>query len=371
MLAEQTLAPVTDAGVFIHLPQDQYRHPGAPTEWWWHIGTLETAEGRKFGFEVNGCGIDVAKIGMQATMAAISISDVTQQQHYQLVNFTSPLPANWAEADPTKPWAVNIPGKAGGNNGAIAMRSLDGNPVNMGVQASFTDGKTGKDCSISLELRQQGKEMLVWGTGRSPLLNPDGATPVEQYNFYYSLTNLEAKGSLTIDGEVYLVRGTTWMDHEYGVFARQGGSGGQVTWMLQDMQFEGGFCLSNYALTEAGVVPAEGVPQAGLATLLLTNGTSVVVATSTTPRNVYPVDGINYFLRFDVQVTHPGYEHLSFEVESLVEDQVFHDPTGINNGYEGNGVARMYVSVQVSEGVTEKILVAQGNAWLEEMFGKK
>ncbi|TCJ17617.1 hypothetical protein EPD60_05325 [Flaviaesturariibacter flavus] len=366
MIAEQTLAPTTETG-FINLPDDHYRHPGAPTEWWWHIGTLVTAEGRRFGFEVNGCGIDVSV--MSGTMAALSITDVQQQQHYQLVNFTQPLPANWAEADTSKPWTVSIPGKGGGDNGRIAMQSVDGDVRHMAVQASFVDAKTGKACSVSLDLQQQGKEMLVWGTGRSPMINPEGKTPVEQYNYYYSFTNLAARGNITIDGEVYAVKGTTWMDHEYGVFARQGG--GSVTWMLQDMQFAGGFCLSNYALTEAGVVPQEGVPQPGMATLLLTDGSSAAVATMTTPRNPYPVDGITYFLHFDVEVTSPGYDHLSFEIDSLCADQVFHDPTGINNGYEGNGTARMYVSVDLSQKITKRLLVSEGTSWIEEMFGKK
>ena len=41
----------------IELPRDQYAHSGAPTEWWWHVGTLESADGRKFGFEINATGI--------------------------------------------------------------------------------------------------------------------------------------------------------------------------------------------------------------------------------------------------------------------------------------------------------------------------
>ena len=36
----------------LSLPKDMYLHQGAPTEWWWHTGTLR-AGNRTFGFEVS------------------------------------------------------------------------------------------------------------------------------------------------------------------------------------------------------------------------------------------------------------------------------------------------------------------------------
>ena len=45
-------APVPPSDVVLTLPKDMYLHLGAPTEWWWHIGTLR-AGNRTFGFEIN------------------------------------------------------------------------------------------------------------------------------------------------------------------------------------------------------------------------------------------------------------------------------------------------------------------------------
>src|SRR5437588_4485088 len=44
--------PVHASKVVLSLPKDMYLHVGAPTEWWWSIGTLRSGS-RLFGFEIN------------------------------------------------------------------------------------------------------------------------------------------------------------------------------------------------------------------------------------------------------------------------------------------------------------------------------
>lgn len=51
-----------EVGKYIRLPEDQYAHRGVSTEWWWHVGSLVGADGRKFGFEINATGIKVQSI---------------------------------------------------------------------------------------------------------------------------------------------------------------------------------------------------------------------------------------------------------------------------------------------------------------------
>lgn len=132
----------------ITLPADQYGHADAPTEWWWHVGTLNTAEGRAFGFEVNACGVLDAMV-----FTEIAIADVQQQVHYQIVNDQIGHLPTWAETDPTKPWIVSIPGPASDPaNGAVTMTAIAGNPMNMAVQAQFTDPATSTLCQMNLEI---------------------------------------------------------------------------------------------------------------------------------------------------------------------------------------------------------------------------
>ncbi|MBC3640969.1 hypothetical protein H8J56_27835, partial [Klebsiella sp. Kps] len=79
-----------------------------------------------------------------------------------------------------------------------------------------------------LTLSQRGRPMFIFGTGVNP-----GATgtSVKDNNYYFSLTHLQAKGSITIDGKRIPVKGVTWMDHEYGAF---GTAANPVQWILQD-----------------------------------------------------------------------------------------------------------------------------------------
>ena len=82
----------------IQLPQDHYAHPKAPTEWWWHIGTLTTLnKDRTFGFEVNATSAP----GLNISFTQIMITDVQNQGHYQNTKIF-PSDPKWAESDTSK-----------------------------------------------------------------------------------------------------------------------------------------------------------------------------------------------------------------------------------------------------------------------------
>ncbi|RYY85557.1 MAG: carotenoid 1,2-hydratase [Chitinophagaceae bacterium] len=366
MLAEQTLAPLTDTGIFIKLPEDQYRHPGAPTEWWWHIGTLRTDDGRAFGFEVNAVGIATGKPQMIGVGIA-SITDVQSQQHYAALQYM-PISEEWAEADTGKPWQAGLNSPVGyPDSVAIAMAGIEGSVSNLTLKCDFTNKTTGKTCSLSLRLEQQGPPLYVFGSGRSPKCG-DGPLPVQQYNFYYSYTNLKATGTLTIDGETFGVRGTTWMDHEYGVFSQPDGK--PVQWMLQDLQLQNGLHLSNYVIVKPGDKFTAGVPVDSHATMLV-NGESKYVATRTTPLDPQVINGDMYFMQFRVDLLSEGRESVYFMVKTSCTDQVFVDPTGLNSGYEGNGSGRMLLDLDIPGGGKETIELSKGDSWIEQMLYTK
>ncbi|HWH23319.1 MAG TPA: lipocalin-like domain-containing protein [Candidatus Limnocylindria bacterium] len=141
--------PVPAESAAVSLPADMYLHPGAPTEWWWNIGTLRAGE-RVFGFEINAAGFPMS--GWAFTQ--IMLTDVQNEKHYQSTTVYLPPkawdPQRWAESDPTKNWfarlgdpaselggiAVTDPGSGyttaptvtisgGGGTGAAAIATLD------------------------------------------------------------------------------------------------------------------------------------------------------------------------------------------------------------------------------------------------------
>lgn len=328
----------------ISLPEDQYGHRGAPTEWWWHIGTLVTSDGRKFGFEINATNMN------PIAFTQIAIIDIQQQRYLQKVNLIPQCPKNWAEYDSSKPWYVKLDGPSVDiRDGAVFMTSISNNPMYMDILATFNDLHTETPCKIKLKLVQQGSPLLVWGNGCKEV-NPDGNTPLTRNNYYYSLTHLLAAGNITIGDDSYDVSGLTWMDHEYGAFPKN------YKWLLQDIQLNNGIHLSNFT---DGSLPIQNKPMRSNATILLKNGKSVFVNSITTPLPPTFVGekGTLYYQNFKIEIDTPDIV-ASFLVSSAVSDQVFSDPMGADI-YEG--VANC---IGVYNGVDVK-----GNAWIEQNLG--
>ncbi|MCW3081698.1 lipocalin-like domain-containing protein [Segetibacter sp.] len=331
----------------ITLPKDQYAHEGAQNEWWWHVGTLKSSDGRKFGFEINAAGKS------SYAFTQIEITDVQNQCNYQKVNPIIARPSNWAQYNIAEPWYVQLSGPAANlTNGAILMQSIDGNPLNMGVKASFIDVASNVSCQLNLSLYQQGSPLLVWGTG-CKLVNSGGTSPLTKNNYYYSLTHLRATGSITIGDEVVHVTGLTWMDHEYGAFPDNS------TWTLQDIQLSNGMHLSNF--TNVGDVPKENIPMISNATILFQNGKSIYVKTVTTPMEPIFTSNkeITYYLKFKVEINSSELT-ATFIVNSLYPDQLFKDEAG-PDVYEG--VAECHARF----GSSDEIVF--GTAWIEQNLG--
>ena len=119
---------VTAAGTgspAISLPADHYMHRGAPTEWWWHVGTLrDTASDSVFGFEINA-----ASLGSFA-MTQVMLTDVAKQVHYsRTARHVPPVdfdPATWAEHDVTRDWHVELGSEGSALSGIEVVSGGDG-----------------------------------------------------------------------------------------------------------------------------------------------------------------------------------------------------------------------------------------------------
>ena len=212
--------PVPPSEYQIHLPKDQYLHAGAPTEWWWHVGTLKAGD-RIFGFEINAAGYPAFTPVAKYAFTQVMLTDVSNVEA---------LPANDAvpaatrrlidlgESDPTKDWYARL-GKPS-DQSYVAMDAPQADPTrNMAVRARLVDGTTQVD--FDLMLSQQGPPLLVFGTGVEVNHDKSGP-PIQVNNYYYSLTRLDASGTIKIGADSFPVTGTTWMDHEYGYFGSTG-----------------------------------------------------------------------------------------------------------------------------------------------------
>ncbi len=351
--------PVKQVACGIHLPEDQYAHIGAPTEWWWYIGTLKSENGRIFGFEINASDVAIVKPQFSFAFTQIEISDVANQVNYQKVNPIVPQPENWAESDPKKPWYARLSGPSQKpEDGMVSMHSVLGDITTMSVAAAFIDSVTSTRCRLDLQMHQKGEPLLVWGTGCHEV-DPKGETPLTKNNYYYSFTKLDAVGDIEIGNEKIAVKGLTWMDHEYGAFP-SGSPTAPLVWMLQDMQLSNGVHISNY--TEFGIKPEEGKAIKSYATLLWPDGRSTFIESVTTPyQPIYKSKkGITYFMKFEVDINIPDVK-ASLMIESLLPNQLFIDEKGTADVYEGVASCK--------GGFNGKDV--SGTTWIEENLGLK
>lgn len=419
-------APVPAENVVLSLPEDMYRHKDAPTEWWWHIGTLRAGD-RQFGFEINAASF----IGQGFAMTQMSLSDVESEQHYEHTQVYVPKPignfdvSTWAEGDPSKDWYARLgdpswtvggfnvtaggsgytdaprvvidgdgsgasamavlnpdgtlgqvvlldPGtgytgtptvrlEGGGGSGAeavavrnaVSMTAPQADPSqDIRVEAMFTDAESGNRIAYDLTFSQQGRPFFVFGTGLEPHATRQS---LAENNYYFSYTRLAASGTIEVDGEVFEVSGTTWMDHEYGYFGGSS-SDSRVRWLLQDLQLDNGYSISNAGVIGEGYKPEIGVTVDGYATVQDADGELYYVANRITPIGELwesPRTGNRYAQQFRVEI--PSFD-ATFVVTTRLQDQEF----AVSGAPIYEGIADVDGEI-LGETVT-------GDAWIEQAF---
>ncbi|MCC7241969.1 MAG: carotenoid 1,2-hydratase [Acidobacteria bacterium] len=182
-------------------PRDHANHPDYKIEWWYYTGNVDTAAGRRFGYQVTffRVGVDPAPANPSAWavrdlyMAHLAVSDPSGQRY----RFDEKL----TRAGP-------------GLSGAAAGRYR---VWNEDWTARLDD--RGRHL-IRAASRAAGVD-LVLDEGKGPVIN--GVDGISQKgaeagnaSHYYSLTRMPTHGTLTIDGQRFEVTGESWMDHEFG-----------------------------------------------------------------------------------------------------------------------------------------------------------
>lgn len=330
---------------YIHLPEDHYAHVSVAAEWWWLVGTLQCGE-RKFGVEVDATGFMPDSMQPGMLVSFLMLSDVLTGKHYQhLTPFA--MAKGWAQTNPAERWHVQV--GASGTSGHIAMDAAPGNPLSMHISAGFADADSKVAISIKLHIEQSQAPLLVWGDGRSP--KPIVATTssaIDQYIYYYSLTDLRTTGTLMVGSDTYAVTGVTWMDHQYGGWAKS------YTWALQDIQLDNGIRLSNF--TDPNVKLIDNHPVPSHVTVLWQDGKSTYHASSVTPASPpwQGPSGTVYFPHILVEIPELN---ASLTVRSLIPNQEIWNKELANS--------QIYEGVAFAEGFFDGKRCS-GHAWNEQ-----
>ena len=418
--------PVPAENVVLSLPKDMYRHKDAPTEWWWHIGTLRSGD-RVFGFEINAASF----VGQGFAMTQMSLTDAETGDHYERTQVYVPQPignfdvSTWAEGDPSKDWyarlgdpswvvggftvtdagsgyttaptvtiegdgsgaealailepdgtvgqivlldpgtgytetpTVTLTGGDGRGARAVAVRNFvsmtapkEDPSKNIRVESLLIDDPTLTEVEFDLTFSQEGRPFFVFGTGIEPSATEHSMT---DDNYYFSFTRLAASGTITIDGTPFEVSGTTWMDHEYGNFGG-GSSDSRVRWLLQDMQLDNGYTLSNAGIIGEDYKPEIDVPIESYVTIQNPEGDLYYVASTVTAIGelwVSPRTGRPYAQQFRVEIP-------SFDADLVVTSRLPDQEFAVAGAPIYEGIAAIDGTL-LGESVT-------GDGWIEQAY---
>ncbi|HSD75580.1 MAG TPA: lipocalin-like domain-containing protein [Steroidobacteraceae bacterium] len=214
-----------------HGPHREFRH-----EWWYLTGHLDAEAGQRFGFELTFFRYAIAPgkrpaaeasewRATQIYVAHFAITDVSRGQFYfNERRDREALQLAGAEAQPPRVWLQNW-----------TLR-LDGTQW----QLSAGDARY----ALHLTLVPAGAPVLNGEEGLSRKSAEPGAA-----SYYYSIPVLTARGELTRGSESVPVRGTAWLDREWGsgALARD-----QAGWDWFALQLQDGSALMFYALRKRG-----------------------------------------------------------------------------------------------------------------------
>lgn len=187
-------------------PRDHAAHPGFGTEWWYFTGSLLDSNDHRFGFELTFFRVGLRpdpvrpEPGFEPSpwrahdivLAHFAVTEVDWDR-FHMRERSQRAAAGIAGADSTRlhvwigNWSVERR-----DDGVFHLRAREAG------------------LGIDLELVPQRPPVLH---GENGLSHKTAAR--DQASYYYSLTRMQTRGTLTIDGDPRAVSGMTWMDQEF------------------------------------------------------------------------------------------------------------------------------------------------------------
>jgi predicted secreted hydrolase len=184
-------------------PDDHGPHPAFRTEWWYYTGNLQAAGGRHFGFQLTffshalAPGAPPGGSAWRTTrvhFAHFALTDTEGRRFHAAVRSGRPaLGLSGARSHPFRVWIDDWAAESAGSD-ALPMR----------LRAADAD------VAIDLVLESV-KPVVLHGAGGLSIKGPEAGNA----SYYYSLTRMPARGTVTVAGERFAAEGLAWMDREW------------------------------------------------------------------------------------------------------------------------------------------------------------
>jgi predicted secreted hydrolase len=195
--APGTFRQVTGPRPF-EFPQDHAAHPGYRSEWWYFTGQLEDRQGREFGFQFTLFRFELDSAPRPDSdwhadavwMGHLAVSDIGEARFLQSERFARGA-LGLAGASESRWWLRDWQVRREG--GTYILRAGD------------------ESIELQLELRPR-RPIVTQGESGYSRKGPEPGNA----SHYYSITRLEAEGTLRLDGRAHRVAGRAWLDREWG-----------------------------------------------------------------------------------------------------------------------------------------------------------
>lgn len=212
-------------------PADHGPHPEFRTEWWYYTGNLETAEGRRFGFQLTFfrsalapemTARESAWATRQAWLAHFTVSDVQSATFRSFERWSrGALGLAGGQAEPFRVWLKDWRVEAAADKAMHLLASEDGVEIDL--------------------VLQQGKPPVLQGERGLSRKSAE----LGNASYYYSLTRMPATGTVRVGNERFAVTGSAWMDREWSTSSL---GRDQIGWDWFSLQLSDGWDLMLYQL---------------------------------------------------------------------------------------------------------------------------
>jgi len=222
-------------GTLLAFPDDFGPHDDYLTEWWYYTGNLDAEDGSRFGYQLTFFRRALASPGEmierssswsteQVYLAHFALSDIDRKDFHAFERFSrGAADLAGAQADPFQVWLYDW--------------SVEQTTEGVYRLQASQDG-----IRIDLELKDLKGPVLQGEQGYSQK-GPDPGNA----SYYYSQTRLESSGRVEVRGAEYLVKGLSWMDHEFSTSAL---TSEQVGWDWFSFQLDEGSDLMLFQIRQ-------------------------------------------------------------------------------------------------------------------------
>jgi predicted secreted hydrolase len=225
-------------------PEDFGPHPRFKLEWWYITGNVQTADARRFGYQITifRQGLTPPRPETPGTatsawrttdvyLAHLAVTDVAGKGYTHAARLVrgGKIGLAGAETQPFRVWAEDW--------------QIAGDPQHLTVRGVDAQQQLGLD----LQLDALKPPVLQGNEGLSRKSDAPGSA-----SYYFSLPRLQTKGTLSVGGASFPVSGLSWLDREWST----GTLGDNIGWDWFALHLDNGYDLMWYQLRGPDERPA-------------------------------------------------------------------------------------------------------------------